>query len=1148
MTVHPRPAAPTVVVAFALAFCVLVVSAPTRGGDGAAAGPAGGSVRATAGAAALPGAPAPPAIDCSSLAAGAAALRAGGSTPPAVAGNLLDPCVLAPDEASLTFLSNGSGSGSRVSVPIDLPAAGSAFAQAYGSFSVREWVTGVPCSFEGLSDLEVTFFPPWSPLTPVPSPNWTLWTPAWDLVPAGSCDPSCQNASATVSVLMERFCEDDVVVAGVGDTAGPSVSDLRPGDALTLTLVGSPQGPGAMTVYLNDSTTPSASLAVSLGPSATFDGRSLRPAFKASTAAQTGWGDHGAIALAIEPCPSTYGRDGPTTCNSYSAPGLDAVDGPIVGAFSYFVPAFRSYSGAYARAATASSSGACRTGPAACADAGSYGGDGAYPLFGVNAAGGAAAFGFGGTFSAGAFGSAAVQYPNGSGPLRQFDPTVLAGVRAAANASAIVLTLRASDPIGLAGVEAAGLYCLGSATPTVQYAAASLAGGTGNSTVDGTWTADLPLPASPGTYPVWVRAASAAGTTSAPATVALAYLGGAGSCPLGAPAAPTVGSGAVVPLALGYRLNVSEPSPAIVGVNVSAVPVAGGTAVDFTFGNATTVTLSGLSPGVAYTLRVTARNAANRTSNATTVTGAATLAAFSAGLSAVPGGPLWQGGGAVAFSASAAGGSAPYAFRIDFGDGNASASNASALNFTAAHAYGDYFGDARVALTVTDAAGETVAAPALLLPIWATPLGVTAFASAGDGAVNVSWSPPASPAGPVVRYTVFFTETNASREILTAAGPANASALGLSSWNTTALSLYLAVPNGVTLYADVVAWDAQGAGQLPSASAPLSATPAPLVLGSIAAVAGGPAPFNDSFSAQATSGTNDTVESALYSFPGFTLVPARVTLLNGTIYLNATYTFPGPGTFVVVLHLFDAFYTTAIQTTTVYVSAGSPPSVSVLILNAPTYAGAAVDFEASASGGSGSYTYAWAFGDGTTGTGPLPAHTYPGPGAYTAVLTVTDNTTGGVNVTVVAVEVFQDPTVLISVYPGANGSGSFVFTAVAFGGSGPSTFLWSFGDGSVARGARVDHAFGAAGQYSVNVTATDPAGRAGNATYRLTVAPAPSGGGGGGGSLSPVALALVAALAVAAALLLIAVVYLAGRGRRLPPAEPEPEDGEVSLT
>ncbi len=1132
---------------------VLVVAWPSLGGTSGSPTTAR-AIAALASSVLSPGGPAAPfapsaPIDCSGLAARAQLLRAGGMTPPAVAGDLLAPCALTPDEASLTFLSNGSGAGSRVSLPIVLPGTNRAFGPAFASFSVRMWVTGVPCSFEGLTDLAVTFFPPWSPLTRVPSANWTVWAPAWDLVPAGSCDPACQNASATVSVLSARFCEDDVVVGPIGGRYGPSVAAGRPGDALTVTLAGSPQGPGALSLYLNDSTNPSSSLAVTFGGTATFDGRSLRPAFNASTPSETGWGDHGAIALGLETCPSTYGVNASTVCDSYSASTLAAVAGPIVGAPTYYVPAFRAYTGDFSAVATASSSGACRSGPAACADARSFGGDGAYPLFSIDAARGSASFAVGGVVGPGdPFGEAAVQFPNGSGTLRPLNPAVLGPVAATAQATSLGVTLRVSDPVGVSSVEAAGLYCTGSATPGVSAAAASLSPGAENTSRDGNWSASLPLPGYSGTFPIWVRATSAAGTVSAAAETNVTVSGGSGSCPISAPGAPTVPSAGVVSLARGYRVNVSDASPALTGYGVVASPIAGGAPVDLHFGNATVLVLTGLAAGVAYNLSVTALNAANLSSVATVVTASATLPALTVNLTASPTGPVWVGAGPVTFAADAGGGAAPYSFRIDFGDGNGTVSNGTGLSFSAAHAFGAYFGAARAVATVTDALGEVAVSSPFLLPVWATPLGVPAVAAAGDSAVNISWSPPASPAGSVVRYTVFFTEDNASDGVLTAVGPFNDSALGLTAWNTTGLSLYLPVPNGVRLWADVVAWDAAGEGLLPATGTPRTATPAPLVLGAIAAVAGGPAPFNDSFRATATAGSNDSVLSAIYSFPGFVLVPAQVTILNGTIYLNASYTFPGPGTFVVVLHLFDAFYSTQIQTTTVYVSAGASPSVSVLILNAPSYARSPVAFEASASGGSGKYTYAWAFGDGLTGAGPFPTHTYASAGAYTAVLTVTDNGTGGVNVTDVAVEVFQDPTVLISVYPGANGSGSFVFTASAFGGSGPSTFLWSFGDGSVARGAEVPHDFAAPGQYSVGVTATDPAGRSGNSTYVLTVSPGPSTGTGGSGPLGPLAVALLAGLAVAVALLVVAVVYLAGRLRGRPPADGEPEDGEVSLT
>jgi PKD repeat protein len=63
-----------------------------------------------------------------------------------------------------------------------------------------------------------------------------------------------------------------------------------------------------------------------------------------------------------------------------------------------------------------------------------------------------------------------------------------------------------------------------------------------------------------------------------------------------------------------------------------------------------------------------------------------------------------------------------------------------------------------------------------------------------------------------------------------------------------------------------------------------------------------------------------------------------------------------------------------------------------------------------------------------------------------------------------------------------------------------ASISWSFGDGSTGAGATVSHAYTAAGNYTVSVTATDGAGNASSTTRTVQVAAPPTGGGGGGGS------------------------------------------------
>jgi PKD repeat protein len=51
----------------------------------------------------------------------------------------------------------------------------------------------------------------------------------------------------------------------------------------------------------------------------------------------------------------------------------------------------------------------------------------------------------------------------------------------------------------------------------------------------------------------------------------------------------------------------------------------------------------------------------------------------------------------------------------------------------------------------------------------------------------------------------------------------------------------------------------------------------------------------------------------------------------------------------------------------------------------------------------------------------------------------------------------------------------------------PLLYVWSFGDGGQAGGARATHTYGAPGTYTATVTVTDPDGATGTATVQVTV-------------------------------------------------------------
>lgn len=160
------------------------------------------------------------------------------------------------------------------------------------------------------------------------------------------------------------------------------------------------------------------------------------------------------------------------------------------------------------------------------------------------------------------------------------------------------------------------------------------------------------------------------------------------------------------------------------------------------------------------------------------------------------------------------------------------------------------------------------------------------------------------------------------------------------------------------------------------------------------------------------------------------------------------------------------------------------PSVSATGTLNPVDARVPVKFTATASGGTGSLTLAWNFGDGTTGTGASPSHAYATKGNYTAVVWANDSGGGSAHTTVM-VRV-NPPLVLsgIQANPSSTDVGIPVqFSALSWGGTPNFADSWRFGDGGTSLLNTPSHAFGAPGNFTVQLWINDSGG--GTATTSL---------------------------------------------------------------
>ncbi|MBN1657357.1 MAG: PKD domain-containing protein, partial [Anaerolineae bacterium] len=144
-----------------------------------------------------------------------------------------------------------------------------------------------------------------------------------------------------------------------------------------------------------------------------------------------------------------------------------------------------------------------------------------------------------------------------------------------------------------------------------------------------------------------------------------------------------------------------------------------------------------------------------------------------------------------------------------------------------------------------------------------------------------------------------------------------------------------------------------------------------------------------------------------------------------------------------------------------------------------------VTFDATVSG-TAPISYTWDFGDMGTSTEEDPVHVYAAGGCYTVTLIVqngcgTDTWTEQICVCdpVSGLDFTWLPAV-----PTAGVEVSFAATA---DGTLPITFDWDFGDGHTATGQNPTHTFTAAGDYLVEVTATNCDGTSATKSYTVTV-------------------------------------------------------------
>ncbi len=160
-------------------------------------------------------------------------------------------------------------------------------------------------------------------------------------------------------------------------------------------------------------------------------------------------------------------------------------------------------------------------------------------------------------------------------------------------------------------------------------------------------------------------------------------------------------------------------------------------------------------------------------------------------------------------------------------------------------------------------------------------------------------------------------------------------------------------------------------------------------------------------------------------------------------------------------------------------------SLSVTLIAGPLSAAAPglVRLNATTQGGVAPFTFQWIFGDGSNSTTTLTSsaqHLFSRPGDYAVFVTVSDGA-GAAGVSNLTLLIPRDQTVQA---PAAAVVGhSLTFAANATVTHGTLAYSWSFGDGTRASGASVDHVYLRPGIYRVQLWVNDSLGASEQLTF-----------------------------------------------------------------
>ncbi|HET9057253.1 MAG TPA: PKD domain-containing protein [Chitinophagaceae bacterium] len=188
--------------------------------------------------------------------------------------------------------------------------------------------------------------------------------------------------------------------------------------------------------------------------------------------------------------------------------------------------------------------------------------------------------------------------------------------------------------------------------------------------------------------------------------------------------------------------------------------------------------------------------------------------------------------------------------------------------------------------------------------------------------------------------------------------------------------------------------------------------------------------------------------------------------------INATHTFPGPGTYDVQLILIDTAYCNAFDTVrAINFTVASIIKADFSISNACVTQDIAITDKSV-----GAVTYLWDFGDGTTSTSNKPLHSYPLVGTYTITLIITNPNSCNLADTI-SKQVTINPVPIAAFTYTPNPSLDNTPTSFVNNSSPDAVqFEWDFGDGTKSTEENPVHQYTASGIFNVCLTAINSFG------------------------------------------------------------------------